>query len=169
MVGIWPDLVGLELDWPESGQIRLDWPESCQFSHILARSDRTRAVLAGIWSAGIWRLWLDIARFWQKFRLLHRPMPESDLSKSKDDRLEREDQLRCFKEGRLRLLFTKNEIIFRNLLSIFCQTEIIFQLTIIFALTKHRKMSKSFFKNHFTLKQTEHKFQLIDPQKHECC
>jgi hypothetical protein len=30
-------------------------------------------------------------------------------------------------------------------------------LTIIFAPTKHRKMPKSFSKNHFTPKQTEHK------------
>jgi hypothetical protein len=29
-------------------------------------------------------------------------------------------------------------------------------LTIIFTYTKHRKMPKSFFRNHFTPKQTEH-------------
>jgi hypothetical protein len=32
-----------------------------------------------------------------------------------------------------------------------------FSVDYIFTLTKHRKVPKSFFKNHFTLKQTEHK------------
>jgi hypothetical protein len=33
----------------------------------------------------------------------------------------------------------KNDLRFRNLLSIFCQTEIIFRLTIIFSPIKHEK------------------------------
>jgi len=57
----------------------------------------------------------------------------------------------------MRLASSENDLHFLNLLRVFGQTEIIFRLTIIFAPTKYRKMPKSFFRNHFTPKQTEHK------------
>jgi hypothetical protein len=50
-----------------------------------------------------------------------------------------------FKRGRMCLESSKNDLRFLNLLSIFCQTEIIFRLTIIFVPTKYRKMPKSFY------------------------
>jgi hypothetical protein len=67
------------------------------------------------------------------------------------DCLEREGRLYCLKDSQLGLPSGENDLRF------FGQTKIIFQLIIIFASTKPRKMPKSFFRNYFTPKQTKHK------------